>query len=65
VNAKLRMSFGIGVGFACGTAVYQLLRYGVSEMDWARALFIAAAIFTVLLLVPRKWLERLRSKPNP
>jgi predicted MFS family arabinose efflux permease len=65
VNAKLLMGIGMAVGSALGTALYQLVRYGVSEIDWARALFIAMATFTVLLLVPRKWIERPRSQPTP
>lgn len=60
MSAKVLMCIGMAVGSAFGTAIYQLARYGVSEIDWARVLFIAVATLTVLLLVPRKWIERSR-----
>ena len=65
MNAKLLMGIGMAIGSALGTALYQLVRDGVSEIDWARSLFIAMATFTVLLLVPKKWIERPGSQPSP
>jgi hypothetical protein len=58
VKAKLLWGVGVAVGAAVGTGVYQLVRYGVSEVDWARVLFVA--IFTCLfaLIIPSKWILR-------
>lgn len=46
------MAFGLGTG----SALYQVMRYGLSDADWARALFVAAFSFVCFLLVPAKWL---------
>jgi hypothetical protein len=60
MNARLQVGVGMAVGSGSGTAVYQLARYGVAEIDWVRVLFVALATFAVLFLVPPKWLERAR-----
>ncbi len=51
VRAAL-MAFGVGTG----SALYQVMRYGLSDVDWAKAVFIAAFSFLFFLLVPAKWL---------
>ena len=54
---KLTMALGIAVG----TTAYQVLRYGISDLDVARPFFIAVVAFLVLLLVPSRWIEKSRS----
>ena len=46
----------MAVGAGTGTALYQVMRYGLSDDDWERAVFIAAFSFLIFLLVPAKWL---------
>jgi hypothetical protein len=57
MKIKLAMALGISVG----TAAYQVIRYGASELDVARTLFIALIAFLVLLLIPNRWFEKSRS----
>lgn len=56
----MKLKLAMAVGIAVGTAAYQVIRYGVSELDVARSLFIALAGFLVLLLVPSRWFEKSR-----
>ena len=52
---KTRMAIALGTGV--GTVVYQIARYGIAEVDWARAVFIAAGTLLVLFVIPRRWIE--------
>jgi high-affinity Fe2+/Pb2+ permease len=55
LKGKALWSVGVAVGTALGTALYQLIRYGVSEVDWQRAIFVAMFTCLVALLIPKKW----------
>jgi hypothetical protein len=52
---KLKLTMALGI--ALGTTAYQVIRYGISELDVARSFFIALLAFLVLLLVPSRWIE--------
>lgn len=58
MRSKALWSIGVAVGAALGTALYQLIRYGGSEVDWQRAMFVAMFTCLVALMIPRKWILR-------
>ena len=38
--------------------VYQLVRHGVFNVDWARVVFVAAFLCLVALIIPKEWILR-------
>lgn len=57
----MKIKLAMALGIAVGTAGYQILRYGVSELDVARPLFVAMIAFLVLWPLPSRWIAKFRS----
>jgi hypothetical protein len=57
-KASVLWPIGVAIGAAVGTGVYQLVRYGVAEADWARVVYVAIFTYLVALLIPKKWILR-------
>ena len=57
-KVAMKIKLAMALGIAVGTTAYQVIRYGVSELDAARSFFIALVAFLVLLLVPSRWIEK-------
>ncbi len=56
---KIKVAVALGIGI--GTGLYEVVRYGVSELDVMRSLFVALIAFLILLLVPNRWMQKSRS----
>jgi predicted MFS family arabinose efflux permease len=54
------MVLGITAGTAVGSVTYQLIRFGLAEVEWPRVLFTALFTLLVLLLIPREWIVQRR-----
>ncbi len=53
----MKTKLGIALGVAVATAIYEVARHGVSQIDWLRIIVVPAITFVLLLLVPGRWLE--------
>jgi predicted MFS family arabinose efflux permease len=55
MTTKMVMALGITAGTAAGSTIYQLVRYGLAEVEWTRVLITALVTLLVLLLIPKEW----------
>jgi hypothetical protein len=53
----MRTKLLLCVGLTIGNFGYQLLRYGPTDADWTRAIFVSVFTSLAVLLLPSKWMR--------
>ncbi len=48
----------ISLGTLIGTGAYDFIKLGMESMDWFRPPFVAVITFLLLLIVPKKYIEK-------
>lgn len=52
------------VGIVIGNTLFQLIRYGVSEADWTKVIFVSIFAVVFMMAIPTKWTESSKLSAN-